>query len=124
MAKAKKLVNIVAINDGSSDAPIMFHFDNEATRTEFLKHVEPRYGEFTIINVMSERDAKVLRAAVDPVTMEDLNDAISTQDQGTVQEAFEDSEFFRFYDCGDELRDLYDEEIENGNRVHGTGRTC
>jgi hypothetical protein len=47
----------------------------------------------------------------------------STAKIKAVQEAFEDSEFFRFYDCGDEIKDLYDAEIESGERIHGTGRT-
>lgn len=123
--KGREVVSIVAVNDGSSDAPIMFHFDKKKTRTEFMKHVKARGGrEFTIIDQMTKRDFDVLCKAVDEVTMEDLRDAINSQDQGTVQEAFEDNEFFRFYDCGDELQDLYDADIESGERVRGTGRTC
>lgn len=121
MAKAKTLVDIVAINDESSDAPIMFHFDNEATRTEFLKHVKPRYREFTIINAMSERDAKVLRSSVEAVEMRYIAAAIET---GDAQEYFEENDTFRFYDCGDDLQDLYDAQIQSGERVRGTGRTC
>jgi hypothetical protein len=111
--KGRELVSIFAVNDGYWDAPVMFHFDTAETRTEFLKHVKAKGG----------RDFDVLCKAVDEVTMQDLQNAIDSQDQGSVQEAFEDSEFFRFYDCGDEIKDLYDAEIESGERIHGTGRT-
>jgi hypothetical protein len=119
--KGRELVNIVAINDDSSDAPIMFHFDTEATRAEFLKHVDPRYGEFTIIDQMTARDAKVLRAAVEMVEPCDIAAAIES---GDAQNYFEEDETFRFYDCGDELQDIYDADLESGERVRGTGRTC
>jgi hypothetical protein len=123
--KGRELVSIFAVNDGYWDAPVMFHFDTAETRTEFLKHVNAKGGRaFTIIDQMTKRDFDVLCKAVDEVTMVDLKDAINSQDQGTVQEAFEDNEDFRFYDCGDEIRDLYDDEIESGERVRGTGRTC
>jgi hypothetical protein len=112
------------VNDGYWDAPVMFHFDTAETRTEFLKHVKAKGGrDFAIIDQMTKRDFDVLCKAVDEVTMQDLQNAIDSQDQGSVQEAFEDSEFFRFYDCGDEIKDLYDAEIESGERIHGTGRT-
>jgi hypothetical protein len=121
MAKQQKLVTICALNDESSDAPIVFHFDNAMTRAEFLKLVDPRHGEFTVIDQLSAHDAAVIRSNVHVVTMGDIDEA---KERGDAQTFLTEDDSFKFYDGGDELENIYDDQIASGKRVRGTGRTC
>ncbi len=122
MAKGKNtgkvLTAICAVNDDTSDEPIVFMFDSPETRAEFMAKVEPRFVDngWKVIDQLTARDIATLKESIQPMDMEDLEEALESDD---VEDWFD--EFgYRFYG---ELQDIYDAELASGERVSGSGRT-
>jgi hypothetical protein len=122
MAKGKNagkiLTAICAVNDDTSDDPIVFMFDSPETRAAFMAKVEPRFVDdgWKVIDQMTARDVATLTEAIQKMDIEDLEEALESAD---VEDWFD--EFgYRFYG---ELHDIYDVELASGERVRGTGRT-
>jgi hypothetical protein len=121
MAKKQRLVSICALNDETSDAPLIYHFDTPKTRTLFVENADKLLirgtKEFTVIDTLTARDAAIIHGAVYQITVDVINTALAQKDPYEIIESHE------FYDCGDELKDIYDEQIESGERIQTQGRT-
>jgi hypothetical protein len=122
MAKKQRLVSICALNDETSDAPIVYHFDTPEARTLFVENADKLLirgtKEFTVIDTLTARDAATVCGAISAITVGIINEAMSQNDPYELIETYE------FYDCGDDLLDIYDDQIASGKRVRGTGRIC
>jgi|SRR5476651_1645953 len=122
MAKKQRVVSICALNDETSDAPLIYHFDTPEARMLFVENADKLLirgtKEFTVIDALTARDAATIHGAVYQITVDVINTALAQKDPYEIIESHE------FYDCGDDLQDIYDDQIASGERIHGTGRTC
>ena len=105
-------VEICAVNDDSSDAPIVYMFDGLEVRAKFLASVRPRYGEFDLIDGMTMSDAEATREAIAPITNEVLEHALAS---GNATEYFEEHGY-RFYDCCNALQDVRESDFDPDER--------